>query len=32
VVFAIQVIYRSFQSCTFALMWKRGRWQSIQLH
>jgi len=32
VVFAMQVIYRSFQSLTFALMWKRGRWQSIQLH
>jgi len=32
VVFAIQVIYRSFQSLTFALMWKRGRWQSIDLH
>jgi putative MATE family efflux protein len=32
VVFALQVMYRSFQSLTFALMWKRGRWQSIELH
>ncbi|MGB8329419.1 MAG: MATE family efflux transporter [Polyangiales bacterium] len=32
VVFAIQVAYRSFQSLTFALMWKQGRWQSIELH
>jgi putative MATE family efflux protein len=32
VVFAVQVIYRGFQSLTFALMWKRGRWQSIELH
>jgi putative MATE family efflux protein len=31
-VFAVQVIYRAFQSLTFALMWKRGRWQSIVLH
>ena len=32
VVFAVQVIYRGLQSLTFALMWKRGRWQSIELH
>jgi putative MATE family efflux protein len=32
VVFALQVIYRGFQAFTFALMWKRGRWQSIELH
>ncbi len=32
VVFALQVIYRSLQSLTFSLMWKRGRWQSIELH
>jgi Na+-driven multidrug efflux pump len=31
-VFAVQVTYRGFQSLTFALMWKRGRWQSIELH
>jgi putative MATE family efflux protein len=32
VVFAVQAIYRSFQSLTFALMWRQGRWQSIELH
>jgi putative MATE family efflux protein len=32
VVFALQAIYRGFQALTFALMWKRGRWQSIELH
>ncbi len=32
VVFAVQVMYRGFQSLTFALMWKRGSWQSIELH
>ncbi|MBW1762218.1 MAG: MATE family efflux transporter, partial [Deltaproteobacteria bacterium] len=32
VVFAAQVIYRGFQSLTFALMWKQGRWQSIEIH
>ena len=32
VVFAAQVIYRAFQSLTFALMWKQGRWQSIEIH
>jgi putative MATE family efflux protein len=32
VVFALQVIYRGFQAFTLALMWKRGRWQSIELH
>jgi len=31
-VFAVQVTYRGFQSLTFALMWKRGHWQSIELH
>jgi Na+-driven multidrug efflux pump len=29
-VFAAQVIYRGFQSLTFALMWRGGRWQSIE--
>jgi Na+-driven multidrug efflux pump len=32
VVFVAQVVYRSMQSLTFALMWNRGRWQSIELH
>lgn len=32
VVFAAQVSYRGLQSLTFALIWKRGRWQSIELH
>jgi putative MATE family efflux protein len=32
VVFAVQATYRSLQSLTFALMWKRGRWQSVELH
>jgi len=31
-VFAVQAMYRSFQSLTFALMWQRGRWQSVELH
>jgi len=31
VVFAIQVTYRALQSLTFAFIWKRGRWQSIEL-
>jgi putative MATE family efflux protein len=31
-VFTVQVTYRGLQSLTFALMWKRGRWQSIELH
>jgi len=30
VVFAAQVTYRAFQSLTFALMWRGGRWQSIE--
>jgi putative MATE family efflux protein len=30
-VFAAQVIYRGFQSLTFALMWRGGRWQSIEI-
>ncbi len=32
VVFAAQAAYRGLQAVTFALMWKRGRWQSIELH
>ena len=32
VVFAAQAAYRGLQALTFALMWKRGRWQSIELH
>ena len=32
VVFAIQVLYRLLQSTTFAFMWGRGRWQSIELN
>jgi Na+-driven multidrug efflux pump len=28
-VFAAQVLYRGLQSLTFALIWKRGAWQSI---
>jgi Na+-driven multidrug efflux pump len=32
VVFAAQVVYRSLQSVTFASMWARGRWQTIDLH
>ncbi len=31
-VFAVQVVYRSLQSLTFASMWSRGRWQAIELH
>ncbi|MEM7434476.1 MAG: MATE family efflux transporter [Myxococcota bacterium] len=31
VVFAAQVTYRIVQSGTFALMWKRARWQSIRM-
>ncbi|MGB5809581.1 MAG: MATE family efflux transporter [Polyangiales bacterium] len=31
VIFATQVSYRILQSGTFALMWKVGRWQSIEL-
>ena len=30
-VFAAQVFYRGFQSLTFALMWRGGRWQSIEI-
>jgi len=30
-VFAAQVIYRGCQSLTFALMWRGGRWQSIEI-
>jgi Na+-driven multidrug efflux pump len=32
VVFAVQAAYRGAQALTFAIMWKRGRWQSIALH
>ena len=32
VVFATQVLYRLLQSATFALMWKVGRWQTIELN
>lgn len=31
-VFVAQVAYRALQSLTFGLMWKRGRWQSIDVH
>jgi putative MATE family efflux protein len=31
-VFATQAAYRGLQALTFASMWKRGRWQSIELH
>jgi putative MATE family efflux protein len=31
-VFAAQIGYRALQSLTFALMWERGRWQSIEIH
>ncbi len=31
-VFLMQVSYRALQSVTFALMWKGGRWQAIELH
>ncbi len=30
-VFAAQVVYRTLQAVTFASMWKRGRWQTIDL-
>ncbi|MGD8825318.1 MAG: MATE family efflux transporter [Myxococcales bacterium] len=30
-VFLAQVAYRALQSLTFGLMWKRGRWQSIEV-
>ena len=32
VVFALQAGYRGVQALTFAIIWKRGRWQSIELH
>jgi len=32
VVFAVQAAYRGAQALTFAIMWKRGRWQSIAIH
>jgi MATE family multidrug resistance protein len=31
-IFATQAAYRGLQALTFASMWKRGRWQSIELH
>ncbi|UCH28771.1 MAG: MATE family efflux transporter [Myxococcales bacterium] len=31
-VFATQAAYRALQAITFASMWQRGRWQSIELH
>ena len=31
-VFATQAAYRGLQALTFASMWKRGRWQSIEFH
>jgi Na+-driven multidrug efflux pump len=32
VVFALQASYRGLQALTFASMWQRGRWQTIELH
>jgi MATE family multidrug resistance protein len=32
VIFATQAAYRSLQAITFASMWQRGRWQTIELH
>jgi putative MATE family efflux protein len=31
-VFITQAAYRGLQALTFASMWKRGRWQSIEFH
>ncbi|MFW2387262.1 MAG: MATE family efflux transporter [Polyangiales bacterium] len=31
-VFALQAAYRGAQALTFAAMWNRGRWQSIEIH
>jgi len=31
-VFTTQAAYRGLQALTFASMWKRGRWQSIEFH
>ena len=31
-VFGLQAGYRGAQALTFAAMWRRGRWQSIELH
>ena len=31
-VFAAQAAYRGVQAVTFASMWQRGRWQTIELH
>ena len=32
VIFGIQAAYRALQAVVFAAMWKRGRWQEIELH
>jgi putative MATE family efflux protein len=32
VIFATQAAYRGLQAITFASMWKRGRWQTIEIH
>ena len=32
VIFATQAAYRALQALTFASMWQRGRWQTIELH
>ena len=31
-IFATQAAYRSVQAGTFATMWRRGRWQTIEIH
>ena len=31
-IFALQAGYRGLQAVTFGSMWRRGRWQSIELH
>jgi len=31
-IFATQAAYRGLQAITFASMWQRGRWQTIELH
>ena len=32
VIFTTQAAYRGLQAVTFASMWRRGRWQTIELH
>jgi hypothetical protein len=32
VIFATQAAYRALQALTFASMWQRERWQTIELH